>query len=70
MKVKTESRICFALDFYDDEREAEEAGRKVAGTYNGGFYHGRKCGREPGYDYEASGDGLYGPRKLYAVSRP
>ena len=64
--VKTDSRICFALEYYDDEAEAKAAGAKyfAAGyTYNGGFFHGMPCGRDKTFDHVTK-DGV----KLYAVS--
>ena len=67
MRIDHQSRISFAIDFYDDEEEAEREGQKVrdAGeTRNGGFYHGQPCGRDPAFD-AAYADG----KKGYAVTR-
>lgn len=67
MKVKHDSRICFGIDYYDDEAEAEAEGAKVTAageTYNGGWYHGMACGRDHYKDY-TDDEG----RKLYAVTR-
>jgi hypothetical protein len=60
-----ESRICFALKWYDDEITANQAAEYVKAqgyTYNGGFFHEKPCGREPSFDFEKNG------KKLYAVS--
>lgn len=65
-KVKTDSRICFGLEWYDDEEEADRRAREVfeqGRTYWGGFFHGKPCGREKAHDYTDK-DG----RRLYAVS--
>lgn len=64
--VKTDSRICFAIAWFDDEKLAEEWGEKIkagGATYNGGWHHGEACGREKGRDYITK-DGV----KLYAVT--
>ncbi len=65
--VKTDSRICFAIYYFKTEEEAEQYNEYVQErgfTYNGGFYHGRPCGRDTSWDYE---DKELGP--LYAVTR-
>ena len=64
--VDSESRICFALEWYDSEEEAEKRGKQVeekGDTYNGGWNHGRLCGRDRGFD-RILDDG----KKLYAVT--
>jgi hypothetical protein len=66
MKIREESRICFGLVWFDNEKEAMEYAKEVhkkGATYNGGYYDGMACGRERGFDYELP-DG----RKAYAVS--
>ena len=55
MAARTEDRTCFSIAYYPSEEEAGKAGSQVrlAGrTYNGGFFHGESCGREPARDYE------------------
>ena len=52
--VKAESRICFGIAWFKTEAEADEYGewvRSIGSTYNGGFYHGRPCGRDKSWDY-------------------
>lgn len=51
--VRSESRICFGIDWYATEAEANAASAFVKSkgrTYNGGFYHGRPCGRDNSWD--------------------
>lgn len=67
-RIKYEGRICFGLEFFDTEARAIERGEEIAAaghTYNGGFYHGRTCGREPQFDYTDPKTG----KRLFAVSR-
>jgi len=64
--VKTESRTCFGIAWFATEAEADKAHeivRKAGRTYNGGFFHGRLCGRDRAYDIVVDG------RKLFAVTR-
>lgn len=64
--VMTVSRICFALEWFATEAEAEDRAaevRKRGDTYNGGMFHGMPCGREPHQDFISD---EHGP--LYAVS--
>lgn len=64
-RVDSESRICFALEWYDSEQEADERGERVrqsGQTINGGWNHGSPCGRAAGFDREV--DGV----KWYAVT--
>ena len=66
-KVKTDSRICFGLEWYDDEEEADRRARQVfeAGRrYVGGWFDGKPCGREKQFDFHDPDTG----RRLYAVS--
>ena len=62
----TESRACFAIEWYDSEAEANERAaqvREYGHTYNGGWSDGEPCGREAHRDYtDAEG------RKWYAVT--
>lgn len=62
-----ESRICFALAWFDDETDAlayEADVRRRGRRHNGGWYDGAPCGREPGFD-QRDEDGKV---KLWAVS--
>lgn len=64
--VRYDSRSCFGIKWYATEAEADEVGAQVTAsgaTYNGGFFHGRSCGRDPSFDYV---DSVFGP--LYAVT--
>jgi hypothetical protein len=66
-KVKTDSRICFALEWYDDKQEAMDRSEKVRAsgdTYNGGHRHGELCGRSPEFDHVDEETG----KQLYAVT--
>jgi len=63
--VDSSSRGCFGIKWFDTEESANlfAAEVKAAGlTYNGGWYHGKACGREESFDREVNG------RKLYAVT--
>lgn len=62
--VKHDSRVAFGIDFYDSEAEADAAGAKDCGTYNGGYFHGRACGRDKSFDHTDRATG----KKLYAVT--
>lgn len=67
MKVKEESRICFGIEWYDSEQEAEEIGARVRAAgerYNGGWFDGMPCGRDKQYDMTTD-DG----QQLFAVTR-
>lgn len=64
--VKTDSRISFGIEFYATEAEAERRGQQVrtqGDTYNGGWLHGKVCGRDPSFDYLDPEHG-----RLYAVT--
>lgn len=64
--VKSESRICFGIMWFKTEADADAAAEQVRAkgyTYNGGWYHGMACGREPVWDYT---DPVLG--RLYAVT--
>ena len=66
-KVRTDSRVCFALEWYDNEQEAVERGETVEAsghTYNGGMRHGDPCGRTPEFDHIDKETG----KQLYAVT--
>ena len=63
--VDTDIRICFAIAWFDSEESAQEATKDKQvenSTYNGGMFHGMRCGREERFDYIKEG------RKLYAVT--
>jgi hypothetical protein len=67
--VKQDIRICFAIEYYDDEAEAEARSEQVKSqglTYVGGWHDGQPCGRERGRDIT---DG-WNPngKTLYAVT--
>jgi hypothetical protein len=64
--VKTDSRNAFAIQYFLTEEDALEYAAWVESqgyTYNGGFQHGRPCGREKGWDYVDKELG-----QLYAVT--
>jgi len=64
--VKVDSRICFAISYYATEADANLVAADVqrrGQTYNGGFFHGMPCGRDPFRDYD---DPVLG--RLYAVT--
>lgn len=63
--VYHDSRICFGINFFESESEANayaEIVQKRGDTYNGGYFHGMACGREPERDMVMDG------RKLFAVT--
>ena len=65
--VKTESRICFGLAWFETEAEAETYAafvRARGDRYNGGWFDGMPCGRAKQFDYSDSELGC----RLYAVS--
>lgn len=52
--VKIDSRICFAIQFFSTEADADTYAahvRKLGITYNGGFFHGMPCGRDKTWDH-------------------
>ncbi len=56
--VKVEGRTCFGISWFDTEEKADRYAAWVVEkgiTYNGGFYHGRPCGR----DKTGDKDGLF-----------
>ena len=67
--VRTESRTCFGLEWFEQEADAENRGAEVrdAGqTVNGGYMHGMECGRHStakAFDYTDAETG----KRLYAV---
>jgi uncharacterized protein with NRDE domain len=64
--VKIDSRICFAIEYFTSEEDAQAYAAIVqqrGDTYNGGWYHGMACGREKTWDYV---DDTLGP--LFAVT--
>lgn len=49
-----DSRICFGIIYFNNNDDARTCDKRVRGqglTYNGGFFHGMPCGREPDRDY-------------------
>ena len=61
-----ESRICFSIAYFTSEKDADRYAEWVEScgfTYNGGFFHGMKCGRETRFDYVDGGIG-----QVYAVT--
>ena len=48
--VKSESRNCFGIVWFDSEEAADRAGSKDCGSYNGGYFHGMPGGRTKRYD--------------------
>jgi hypothetical protein len=64
--VKVDARICFAINYFSSEADAQAFAADVesrGATYNGGWFHGKPCGREEQWDYV---DDKLG--KLYAVT--
>ena len=64
--VKTSSRSSFSIHWYATEYDANLIGAIVRAqgiSYNGGFYHGRNCGRDRSWDYMDDTHGM-----LYAVT--
>jgi hypothetical protein len=56
--VRRQARICFSIDWYATEAEADRAAAIVVAegvTYNGGYFHGKPCGRDKNWDR----DGLF-----------
>jgi hypothetical protein len=52
--VKRDERICFGIAYFTTERDAQRYAadvRRRGLTYNGGYFHGMSCGREPSRDY-------------------
>lgn len=55
---QSEPRICFNMRIFNQENHANRYGelvRKLGYTYNGGYFHGMACGREPARDYMEGG---------------
>jgi len=53
-RTKCDVRICFAIEWYELEEDAELANkltRKAGNCYNGGWFHGMPCGRDRGFDH-------------------
>jgi len=62
--VKTDVRICFGIHWFATEKDAEIWGNhsfKSGNYYNGGYYHGRPCGRDKSWDYtdKDTGESFY-----------
>lgn len=65
--VRREGRSAFGLSYFTSEADADAYAQHVREqglTYNGGFFHGMPCGREPGRDSIDQTTGA----KLYAVT--
>lgn len=64
--VKTDGRICFGIAYFKTKKDAATFAKFIAergDTYNGGFFHGMSCGRDPDFDHVDKELG-----KLYAVT--
>lgn len=64
--VKRDSRICFGILYFATEADADIYAafvREKGDTYNGGYFDGMPCGREPSRDYTDPELG-----RLYAVT--
>lgn len=56
--AKYDSRICFGIAYFLTESDAQAYAADVARrglTYNGGFMHGRPCGRDTTWDHTKDG---------------
>ena len=53
--IATESRICFGIEWYATEAEAETAAKLKPGRKNGGWYDGQSTGRDSGFDFDRDG---------------
>jgi hypothetical protein len=65
--VESEQRTCFGIAWFSNEADAEayaEEVRKAGLRYNGGMYHGMRCGRADWFDLKPLGD----EPALYAVT--
>ena len=65
--VVESGRICFGLMYYPTKESADRAGsivRESNAEYNGGWFHGMACGREPSRDYIDAENG----QPYYAVT--
>lgn len=64
--VKLDVRICFSIAYFTSEADAERYAAWVEAlgrTYNGGWFDGTPCGRDPSFDYTDPHLG-----RLYAVT--
>lgn len=64
--VKVEGRNCFGIAYFTSEADAQEYAdevRRQGLTYNGGFFHGKPCGRDETWDHVDAEHG-----QLYAVT--
>jgi hypothetical protein len=54
-------RICFAVAYYTDPEVAKAAGEysEQHNTYNGGYFHGMPCKRDPSFDFKWQGKTYY-----------
>jgi hypothetical protein len=65
--VAYDGRICFGIAYFGSEEDATEYAAKVKAqgiTYNGGWYHGRPCGRDKTWDHVDKETG----KALFAVT--
>lgn len=63
--VERDSRICYGVVYLASEEDAQKWDafvRERGDTYNGGWFDGLCCGREPSRDIQRDG------RRLYAVT--
>lgn len=65
--VQYDSRICFGIAYFLTEGDAEAYAKGGTGRYNGGWFHGMACGREPQWDHTPS-MGEFAGQKLFAVT--
>lgn len=52
--AKYDSRICFGIAYFKTEADADRYAAHVTAqgrTYNGGYFHGRPCGRDRTWDH-------------------
>ena len=64
---RCDTRICFGIAWYEKEEDAIKADKETRARgnyYNGGWNHGRPCGRDESWDYLDKDDGA----KFYAVT--
>lgn len=64
---KIDSRICFGISYFDNEKDADTYAahvRSLGLTYNGGWFHGMPCGRDKSFDHIEKDTGV----QLYAVT--
>ena len=60
--VLTASRSCFSIEWYATEDDAITVGAEAAARgehYNGGYFHGMRCGRDNSFDLAKDGQALF-----------